>query len=516
MTGQFIKGDVHELWKDLAEKYGPLVRFGPDQVLCTDLESILRITSVRSDYRKSDWYDLARMGDDDNLLSMTDKERRRERRKKVAPAYNGKGAGSHIFNIETGLNRTIAAWTELIDRKYLGSGPIFQPLDIAQSVHFYALDSLGEIAYSQSLGYIANDKDMNDVLKINEATFPWMYLLNNHHFFFRVLRKWPFSMLLPRAGDKAGLGAIMGHTTSIIDRRFNFFHSSSSSSLEKSSSPEKIPVPQDMLQSFISHGLTRPELQEEVTVQLFAGSDTVANGIRLCLLHLFSSPQVYRRLQAELDAAYPFLSHKTCPPTPGQERPISYSTCLQLPYLQAVLKESLRILPPVVTGGFYKDVPLGHGHGHNGGEGDTIAGYSLPPGTKVATGAAIYAMCRSKQVFGLDADVFRPERWLEAEEEAAARLEDESAARTNVPEKNELLGEAGRRLRDMEITLGLMFGHGQFECVGKKLAMMQMNKVVAELVRRYDFNVLNPRRPCKVENALMWFVKDFWVRVERR
>lgn len=96
MTGQFIKGDVHELWKDLAEKYGPLVRFGPDQVLCTDLESILRITSVRSDYRKSDWYDLARMGDDDNLLSMTDKDRRRERRKKVAPAVSGPRVCSHL------------------------------------------------------------------------------------------------------------------------------------------------------------------------------------------------------------------------------------------------------------------------------------------------------------------------------------------------------------------------------------------------------------------------------------
>ncbi|KAK3388671.1 cytochrome P450 [Sordaria brevicollis] len=493
MTGQFIKGDVHVLWKDLAEKYGPLVRFGPDQVLCTDLESILRITSVRSNYRKSDWYDLARMGDDDNLLSMTDKERRKERRKKVAPAYNGKGAGSHTFSIEAGLDRALTAWTELIDRKYLASGPIFQPFDIAQSVHFYALDSLGEIAYSQSLGYIANDKDMNDVLKINEATLPWMYLLNNHHFFFKLLRKWPFSLLLPRAGDKAGLGAIMGHTTSIIDQR-----------LALSSSEKKVPLPDDMLQSFISHHLTRPELQEEVTVQLFAGSDTVANGIRLCLLHLFSSPRIYRKLQAELDSAYPFPSVSSSSPGPsGPENrtPIPVATCLGLPYLQAVLRESLRILPPVATGGFYKDVSP---------SGDTVMGFDLPPGTKVATGAAIYAMCHSRAIFGEDADVFRPERWLEAEE--AARLESSGKGKR----EGTGMGEAGKRLKEMEMTLGLIFGHGQFECVGKKLAMMQMNKVVAELVRRYDFTVLNPVRPCKVENALMWLVKDFWVRVERR
>lgn len=70
-------------------------------------------------------------------------------------------------------------------------------------------------------------------------------------------------------------------------------------------------------------------------------------------------------------------------------------------------------------------------------------------------------------------------------------------------------GEAARKIKEMETTLGLIFGHGQFECVGKKLAMMQMNKVVAELVRRYEFMVLNPIRPCKVENALMWLVRGF-------
>lgn len=260
-----------------------------------------------------------------------------------------------------------------------------------------------------------------------------------------------------------------------------------------------------MLQSFISHHLTRPELQEEVTVQLFAGSDTVANGIRLCLLHLFSSPNVYRKLQAELDAAYPYPPSSSL--SKENEKPVPYTTCLTLPYLQACLRESLRILPPVATGGFYKDV---------GSAGDTIAGFELPEGTKVATGAAIYAMCRSRLVYGEDADVFRPERWLEAEE--AARLE--TLQLNSLEEKEGMMtgevGEAGRRLKEMETTLGLIFGHGQFECVGRKLAMMQMNKVVAELVRRYDFTVLNPMRPCKVENALMWFVKDFWVRVERR
>lgn len=58
-------------------------------------------------------------------------------------------------------------------------------------------------------------------------------------------------------------------------------------------------------------------------------------------------------------------------------------------------------------------------------------------------------MCRFKEVFGQDADVFRPERRLEANE--AARLELETSEKNGAALRE--LGEAGRALRDMETTL---------------------------------------------------------------
>lgn len=48
-------------------------------------------------------------------------------------------------------------------------------------------------------------------------------------------------------------------------------------------------------------------------------------------------------------------------------------------------------------------------------EGAEVCGFSLPPGTNVSISAPVVHM--NKDVFGNDADTFRPERWLEASEE---------------------------------------------------------------------------------------------------
>ncbi|KAK0724211.1 cytochrome P450, partial [Lasiosphaeris hirsuta] len=132
------------------------------------------------------------------------------------------------------------------------------------------------------------------------------------------------------------------------------------------------------------------------------------------------------------------------------------------------------------TGAFYKAVPE---------DGDTILGHYLPPGTRVATGSIVYAMGRSKTFWGEDADVFRPDRWLEADEH--------------------------KRLA-MNMTVDLAFGHGQFGCLGKAIAYMELSKAVAEILRRYDLSIVNPTHPLKIFTAVAWVSHDLWVKVERR
>ena len=95
-----------------------------------------------------------------------------------------------------------------------------------------------------------------------------------------------------------------------------------------------------------------------------AGSDTTATAVRAIMLFLITTPRVLWRLRAEIDEAVNSGS---------LSNPIRDPEARALPYLQACIKEGLRLFPPV-TGLLSKMVPP---------EGDTIDGVFLPGGTDI-------------------------------------------------------------------------------------------------------------------------------------
>ena len=188
-----------------------------------------------------------------------------------------------------------------------------------------------------------------------------------------------------------------------------------------------------MLASFIKHGLTQEEASSEALLQILAGSDTSATAIRVVFLHLIGNPVAYKRLLSEIDQA---IATNTI------SSPIKDSEARQMPYLQAVIKEGLRIIPPVPAL-FFKTVPPG---------GDVINGMFVPGDTDI--GSSSFAIQRCAKTFGADVDVFRPERWLEAE---------------------------GERLARMVSTVDMVFHYGKYQCLGKPVALMDFNKVFVEV-----------------------------------
>lgn len=139
-------------------------------------------------------------------------------------------------------------------------------------------------------------------------------------------------------------------------------------------------------------------------------------------------------------------------------------------------------------------------------EGDTIHGKFIPGGTCIGMNFA--SLMRSKKLFGDDADMFRPERFLEINE--AARSE-------------------------MQRNVELNFGYGRWMCAGKPLALMELNKVFFEvcvhrgvvnvavpitnitytrqLFRAFDFQTVSPLNPMDSSSAVLFMDKDFYVRV---
>ncbi|KAK4185635.1 putative cytochrome P450 E-class, group IV [Podospora australis] len=468
LTNRYVKWKIFEDMKALSDKYGPIVRIAPDKVIISDVETIYRITSARSNYKKSDWYVVGRvMPGADNLLSMRDPELRKKRLKHVLPAYQGRG----LEDFESGIDKALQNFLHLIDTKYLSTKEEFKAMNLAQKAHFYTLDSFGEIAYSQSFGSLDQDKDVWGIVRAGDNTFPMLSAVNNHHELFQVLSKWPFYYLMPREGDKVGLGAMLGHATHLVNQR-----------LSKLSGKEVDDVPsRDMLQSFIDHGLAGEELKSEVAMSLkqmlttrnsFVGSDTVASAIRITMLLLMTHPNAYRRLQDEIDAAA----------EAGRiSRPVLSSEAnAHLPFLQAVIRESLRLFPPSSVMPFPKEVPMG---------GDTVCGKFLPAGTLVCTGSVMWSVNHDETFWGRDADLFRPERWLEADAEKVVA---------------------------MNKCVDLIFGSGKFVCVGRQIGFMQMNKVLPELLRRYNWSLPDPCKLPRIDNPTVWDVHDLSVKVEKR
>jgi cytochrome P450 len=76
-----------------------------------------------------------------------------------------------------------------------------------------------------------------------------------------------------------------------------------------------------------------------------------------------------------------------------------------------VIKEALRLHPGVAFP-LERIVPEG---------GATLCGKFIPGGTVVGMNA--WVLHRDQRVFGSDADVFRPERWLEAEPDRLKLME---------------------------------------------------------------------------------------------
>ncbi|KEF54334.1 cytochrome P450 oxidoreductase [Exophiala aquamarina CBS 119918] len=147
----------------------------------------------------------------------------------------------------------------------------------------------------------------------------------------------------------------------------------------------------------------------------------------------------------------------------------------QMPYLQAALKESMR-MHPAVGMLLERVVPE---------DGVSIAGTFLPAGTII--GICPWVLHRVSRVFGEDADTFRPERWLEASPEALKVME-----RSN-----------------------LAFGASPCTCVGKHISLLEMSKIVPQLLWTFELELAQPDKEWKLHD--MWFVKqlDFNVYVKR-
>ncbi|PSN66557.1 cytochrome P450 [Corynespora cassiicola Philippines] len=184
---------------------------------------------------------------------------------------------------------------------------------------------------------------------------------------------------------------------------------------------------------------------ETVTV-IAAGTETVGNTLSNLTYHVIANPKIYDTLKAELNEAA--AKHQV-----SDEQSLVCRIAEQLPYLAAVIKESLRI-SSAVCGRLPRRNPVGviSYKASSGKE------YTMPPGTAVSM--SIRDIHLNEKIFK-DPHDFNPERWLTKDYEELAQLEKHLIA----------------------------FGKGVRACLGLELAKQEMLLVAANLFWKFDLKL---------------------------
>lgn len=215
----------------------------------------------------------------------------------------------------------------------------------------------------------------------------------------------------------------------------------------------------DLLSKFLAARDARPEFMSDTLVQTmavsmaFAGSETTAISLSAVFYFLLRHPPSLARLLAELDGAAgagAFADVDT-----GL---VTWHESQRLPYLDACIKEAFRLHPAA-------GLPLERVVPEAGAE---IAGHHVRGGTIV--GCSAWVIHQDRGVFGEDADVYRPERWLPAE--ASCRTQAGRAAEE-------------QRIKEMNGTM-FQFGMGSRTCIGKNISLLEIYKLVPSMLRRFE------------------------------
>jgi sterol 14-demethylase len=213
---------------------------------------------------------------------------------------------------------------------------------------------------------------------------------------------------------------------------------------------------QTLMDSSYSDGkkLSEHEITGLLLAGMFAGHHTSSVTTAWALLELLRDPVAYQRAVAEVDRVF------------GGGRPVSHAVLRELTYVENVVKEALRLHPPLFMLVRVAQVDWEYG------------GYHIPKGTWIVISPTVSH--RMPEVFR-DPDAFDPDRFAEG------------------------------RAEDKKDFAYIAFGGGRHKCLGNAFAILQVKAILALLLGQFELGlhgdaietnfqglVVGPKEPCRV------------------
>ncbi|CAF3496926.1 unnamed protein product [Fusarium graminearum] len=392
----------HLLLEQMRKQYGDFVRTGPNEITIFDPETLVKIDGPGSKTRKSVFYDF--LWPAAGLVNFRDVPFHDARRRIWMQAVSAKNLPIY----ESQIAEHAEKW-EMLIRTHANKATVVPFRDMA---YWFTFDVMGMFMLSESFDMISSSESHWAVDNLRRAMkilgpcqmTPWLAQIGFKYLKgYWLVRDWHSTVqwcrerLQDRINNDNGATNIASYLISDSIRN---------ESVEKDGNL----------------------LTGEAVVGIIAGSDTTGPTLTMVFYLLAKHPEHQVKLYEEL-----------------QQIDVTDREALKtLPHLNAIINETMRFYPAIMTGG-NRDTPP---------EGMTIAGRFIPGDVTIVSPR--YSIFRSERCY-VNADEFIPERWTSRSD----LIKDSQSFRP--------------------------FASGRYSCVGKSLALTQLRVVTALLVSKFQF-----------------------------
>lgn len=411
---------------DTAARYGPLVRIAPNELSYSKPDGVPVIYRLSRPLEKTDWYWTwkgAGLKSQIDMFTITNEKKHTAYRRVVGTVYSL----SNILKNEKKMDENVQLLLDRLD----GFVERREDVDLGLWLEMYAYDNIGSVFFGKPFGFLETSSDYGGYIAAVHKAMPFLSVVAMAPSYART------ALMVVAAAVPSLLRAVLA----VDDIRKTSVRETELGMARKDDSQRH-----DMLSRLLDVleksgdkiGLTHHEVTGEMWVAVIAGADSTAGGLRAVIYHLLKHPRVMAKLIAEVDQAFESgsLTH-----------PVQHAQVITLPYLMAVCKEAARIWPS-----FQVTMPR-----YAPAQGLQLPnGFFVPEGYRVGMGP--FVVQRDFELFGEDAETFRPERWLEADRE---------------------------RLRQMNTSM-LSFGAGTRTCTGQHVSSEQSATIDEVVLMRSD------------------------------
>ncbi|KAG6008149.1 hypothetical protein E4U21_004906 [Claviceps maximensis] len=408
----------------LHQRYGPAVRIGPNEVSFATVEAETTIYAKQEDGRFSKDKTFLTLFSDlvlnaPTLITIPDPRLHKKLHKVIQQAFTPQALARQEPIQKLHIEMAMSEMDEIADKK--------SAVDLAQILETMFWEMIGDLAFGEPL-MTGKRPTYESMKQFAKATMPMVEALS-------------FFLSLP------GIAPALRMTRSVVAAMIPF--PSQLSRLVPKAKLRSCVDRQDGREDFLTaimgcekQGLTlSPDAFFSNALGLtLAGYQTTATTLTATFYHILRYPEAYDKLCREIRSSF------------ADESGITGESLARLPFLNACVRETLRLLPPANGKTAQRIAPQGH-----------IAGIHITAGTIVS--ADLYTIQRSPEYFA-DASTFRPERWLDGEESADEFKTD-------------------------HLTAYRPFLIGSRACIGRHMAQQSIRLIVAGLLWRYDFELLD-------------------------